>query len=135
MVLGGRDAGDLVWGSGAGTFGEREASCHGASTAGSRGNMAASQSLRPRLRAGSASPPQRLLMRSVASYVARTLGEFGLEFSAGAVTGAAAGPAGRNETPAVLDAFSAFRDEVRRLAKEGAGAAQLLTACDRCAAS
>lgn len=83
----------------------------------------------PRLRAGSASPPQRLLIRSVASYVSRILGEFGLEF--GGTSSAGPEAAGRDETPAVLDAFAAFRDEIRRLAKEGAGAGQLLAACDR----
>ncbi|KFM24979.1 Cysteine-tRNA ligase, cytoplasmic [Auxenochlorella protothecoides] len=77
---------------------------------------------------GSASPPQRLLIRSVASYVSRILGEFGLEF--GVTSSAGPEAAGRDETPAVLDAFAAFRDEIRRLAKEGAGAGQVLAACD-----
>lgn len=68
-------------------------------------------------------------MRAVAEYVRVTLAKFGLTgFDAGA-TGE--GNTQKEETPALLDALAAFRDEIRSMAKSGATSGALLEACDR----
>ena len=95
-------------------------------------------------RPGGEPAPQPLLLRGVAAYVTRILGAFGLATGAGdaiglPATGGAAGngvgegdAAGGVRADGVLDAFSAFRDQVRALAKGGSPAGEILEACDRC---
>lgn len=77
--------------------------------------------------------PGALLLRSCAAYVTRILSTFGLSPAPGDTLGLGAegeGGAGDARSAAVLDAFCAFRDGVRRLARAGAPHRELLAACD-----
>lgn len=81
-------------------------------------------------------PAQPLLVHKAAAYVTRILSVFGISKAAPDQIGfggeaAASGAAGQ-DTAKYLDAFAAFRDRVRGLAKAKADPRQILDACDRC---
>ncbi|KIY91252.1 hypothetical protein MNEG_16712, partial [Monoraphidium neglectum] len=88
--------------------------------------------------ASAVAAPQPLLLRKGAAYVTRILSVFGVVPVAadgvgfgGGGAGAAAGGSGEGDKGAAyLDAFSAFRDEVRGLAKAKAPHSDVLAACD-----
>ncbi|KAL4430549.1 hypothetical protein ABPG77_005789 [Micractinium sp. CCAP 211/92] len=75
--------------------------------------------------------PQAFLLRAAAAYITRILSVFGLCSAPGDFLGfaEAAAAAACGGTEVVLDAFSAFRDVVRGLAKAKAPAAVLTAAC------
>eukprot|EP00879_Flechtneria_rotunda_P016738 GHRR01017519.1.p1 GENE.GHRR01017519.1~~GHRR01017519.1.p1 ORF type:complete len:787 (+),score=316.08 GHRR01017519.1:800-3160(+) len=80
--------------------------------------------------------PQPLLLRKAAAYVTRILSVFGIVQGPGDTLGlggeAGAGSGAADAAGAsYLDAFAAFRDEIRGLAKAKALAGELLVACDR----
>lgn len=80
-------------------------------------------------------PAQPLLVRKAAAYVTRILSVFGISQAAADQVGfggeAAGSAAAGQDTAQYLDAFAAFRDGVRGLAKAKAEPAQILAACDR----
>lgn len=81
------------------------------------------------------SPAQPLLVHKAAAYVTRILSVFGISRAAPDQIGfggdAAANTAANQDSAKYLDAFAAFRDKVRGLAKAKADPGQILAACDR----
>lgn len=77
---------------------------------------------------------QSLLLTQITSYVTRILSVFGVvepvadKPGLGEATGAGAGD---SKTAPILDAFAAFRDEVRALGKARAEPKEVLSVCDR----
>ena len=80
-------------------------------------------------------PAQPLLVHKAAAYVTRILSVFGISKAAPDQIGfggeAAASTASGQDTAKYLDAFAAFRDSIRGLAKAKADPGQILAACDR----
>jgi len=74
-----------------------------------------------------------LLLRKSAAFVTRILSVLGIVQGPGDTLGfgAEGGAADSGAVAGYLDAFAAFRDEVRSLAKSKAPAGELLAACDR----
>jgi cysteinyl-tRNA synthetase len=89
--------------------------------------------------AGAGAGPQPLLLRKAAAYVTRILSVFGVvpaPSDAPGLGGEGGGEGGGDARGAAyLDAFSAFRDEVRRAVGEGRGAACMALAARVTAAS
>eukprot|EP00798_Chlamydomonas_sp_ICE-L_P027085 gene27085-biopygen836 len=83
--------------------------------------------------ASAAAPAQPFLLRKVATYVTRMLSMFGIVDASWDKPGFAdaAGGAGDAKGAGYLDAFAAFRDEVRSLARTKADPKETMTACDR----
>eukprot|EP00798_Chlamydomonas_sp_ICE-L_P002666 gene2666-biopygen8694 len=83
--------------------------------------------------ASAAAPAQPFLLRKVSTYVTRMLSMFGIVDASWDKPGFAdaAGGAGDAKGAGYLDAFAAFRDEVRSLARTQADPKETMTACDR----
>ena len=82
-----------------------------------------------------AAPLQPLLLRSCATYVTRMLSMFGIAPGVADSPGLGGGTgddgaAGEAKVAAVLDVLCGFRETVRSGARRGAGAQDMLAACD-----
>eukprot|EP00195_Chlamydomonas_chlamydogama_P001473 CAMPEP_0202920984 /NCGR_PEP_ID=MMETSP1392-20130828/77139_1 /ASSEMBLY_ACC=CAM_ASM_000868 /TAXON_ID=225041 /ORGANISM="Chlamydomonas chlamydogama, Strain SAG 11-48b" /LENGTH=790 /DNA_ID=CAMNT_0049614513 /DNA_START=176 /DNA_END=2548 /DNA_ORIENTATION=+ len=80
-----------------------------------------------------AAPVQAMLLRKAAAFVTRILTAFGVVDTPVDRPGLsdASGSSGDSKGASYLDAFSAFRDEVRSLARAKAEPKEILAACDR----